>query len=306
MTHLPTAEGTPGPEIDIDAALVRTLLKTQHPDLADYALRPMGSGWDNAMFRLDDTMGHAMTVRLPRRKAAANLIRHEQMWLPRIAKQLSISAPVPLREGQPSDEYPYYWSVLPWLEGETADLAEPDGKQAKQFGAFLRSLHTPNPNISSDDAPSNPFRGIPLRERSRQTLSVLQQLETNTPFITPSIKQIWHDAVNAPIATEKRWLHGDLHPRNILVKDGIISGIIDWGDITSGDVATDLAAVWMLFSESKAQTLAFSHYGASELEIVRSKGWAISFAAFLLQTGLVDNPRNAAIGEKIFKRLQAP
>ena len=194
---------------------------------------------------------------------------------------------------------------LPWLAGETADLAQPNREQAKQFGEFLRSLHTPSPAIPPADAPPNPFRGIPLCERSPQTLPVLQQLEANTPFITPRIKQLWRDAVNAPIATEKRWLHGDLHPRNILVGNGIISGIIDWGDITSGDVATDLVAVWMLFSDAETQNLALAHYGASELEISRSKGWAISFAAFLLQTGLIDNPRNAAIGKKILESLQA-
>lgn len=296
MTHSPVLEGTPGSEITVDKDLVRSLLKEQHCDLAEHSIQPMGSGWDNAMFRLGETM----TVRLPRRKLAAGLIEHEQTWLPQIANRLTLPTPVPLRVGKPSASYPWHWSVLPWIDGETADVAEPNREQAVRFGEFLRSLHTPAPTT----APSNPFRGISLLARSPQTQPVLERLETQTPLITPRIKQIWQEALWAPTTDEKRWLHGDLHPRNVLVKKGIISGVIDWGDMTSGDVATDLAAVWMLFSDVKTQSLALSQYGASKLETVRAKGWAISFAVFLLHTGLIDNSRNAAIGERILQRLQ--
>ena len=302
VTHLPLSEGTPGSELEIDEALVRSLLEEQHCDLASYPLRSIGSGWDNAMFRL----GTEMSVRLPRRKAAASLIQHEQSWLPTLAARLTLPVPVPIRAGKPSAHYPYCWSVLPWMDGETADLAALDCEQAAVFGEFLRSLHNPALDTPDpDNAPHNPFRGVPLSVRSPQIEPILNQLAAATPFITPTIKQIWRDAVSAPVATEKRWLHGDLHPRNILVKDGVLSGIIDWGDMTAGDIATDLAAVWMLFPKADVRRAALSCYGASDSEIQRAKGWAITFATFLLHTGLVDNPRNAAIGAKILKHLQS-
>jgi len=298
-------QGTPAADIEISADLVRALVTAQHPDLPSDLIRSVGSGWDNAMFWLGssaegDVDGGAAVVRFPRRKAAADLIRHEQRWLPQLAPQLTLPVPVPIRTGNPSESYPWHWSVLPWIAGETADAVSLKREEAGRLGAFLRSLHT----LAPENAPHNPFRGIPLQMRSRQTQPILQQLQTETSFITPRIEQLWQDALSAPVSIEKRWLHGDLHPRNILVKDGAISGIIDWGDITSGDVATDLSAVWMLFSDVDAQRLAFAHYGASDVEIVRSKGWAIAFAAFLLQTGLVDNPRNAAIGARILRHLQ--
>ncbi|MGB7485903.1 MAG: aminoglycoside phosphotransferase family protein [Phormidesmis sp.] len=264
MTCSLVQEGTPSPEIEVDKDLVRALLKEQHCDLAEHPIQPMGSRWDNAMFRLGETM----TVRLPRRKAAVNLIEHEQTWLPRLANRLTLPAPVPLRVGNPSVHYPWQWSVLPWIDGETADVVEPNHEQAARFGVFLRSLHI----LAPSTAPSNPFRGMSLLARSPQTQPVLESLEIGTSLITPRIKQIWQQALEAPTTDEKRWLHGDLHPHNVLVKDKIISGVIDWGDMTSGDVATDLAAVWMLFLDVETRKLALSQYGASKSEIVRAKG----------------------------------
>ena len=300
-------KGTPTADVEIDSALVRSLLEAQHPDLAHYSLELMGAGWDNTMFKLGD----ALVVRLPRRLAAANLIRHEQNWLPQIAHRLTLPAPVPIRIGQPSERYPWRWSVLPWIEGETADQLAIKPAEADRFGLFLRSLHT----LAPTNAPRNPFRGVPLAARSRKTQPILNKLARSTSLMTPRIKQLWQDALSAPASTEQRWLHGDLHPRNVLVNasannlgntsanNGTISGIIDWGDMTSGDVATDLAAIWMLFPTKPAQHSALARYGASQAEIKRGQGWAITFAALLLETGLVDNPRNAAIGRSILANL---
>jgi aminoglycoside phosphotransferase (APT) family kinase protein len=101
------------------------------------------------------------------------------------------------------------------------------------------------------------------------------------------------------------WLHGDLHPRNVLVEQGTISGVIDWGDITSGDRATDLAAIWMLFDEPQARRMALTAYGdLSAATLARARGWAVHFATILLDSGLVDNPRHALIGELTLRRLE--
>lgn len=99
------------------------------------------------------------------------------------------------------------------------------------------------------------------------------------------------------------WLHGDLHARNVLVKDGAISGVIDWGDMTAGDVATDLASIWMLLGDAGARAKARAAYGADEATWARAKGWAVLFAAILLDTGLTDTPRHAVMGERAFQRL---
>lgn len=286
--------GTPASEIEIDASLVYSLLAAQHSDLAHLPLHLLDAGWDNVMFRLGDQL----SVRLPRRKIAAPLIEHEQTWLPQLPN-LPIPIPIPCRLGHPGQGYPWKWGVLPWLEGVTADQQEPTQDQAQQFAKFLRSLHRPAPS----NAPSNPFRGVPLHRRAAFVEERMQRLEQKTDLITPVIKRAWNQALDAPIDVEATWIHGDLHARNVLVKQGVITGVIDWGDMTRGDQATDLAAIWMLFSDPETRQQVALEYNASDATLQRARGWAIFFGIVLLDTGLIDNPQHATIGERALRHI---
>lgn len=155
--------GKPAAEVEIDERAAHALLLDQHPDLAGLPLRHVDSGWDNVMFRLGDELA----LRFPRRKIAAALIEHEQTWLPAVARSLPLPVPVPLRVGQPGRGYPWRWSILPWLTGTTADQCAPRSDQAAMFGKFLASLHRPAP----PDAPRNPYRGVPLRNRMDELMA---------------------------------------------------------------------------------------------------------------------------------------
>jgi aminoglycoside phosphotransferase (APT) family kinase protein len=291
-----SAIGTPPAEVTIDTHLVQALLTAQHPDLADLPLQLVDAGWDNTMFRLGDHLA----VRLPRRQLAAQLIENEQTWLPLIADRLTLPVPNPYRIGKPALGYPWCWSVLPWLPGITADQAEPLANQAQPLALFLRSLHVPAP----PNTPLNNFRGVPLADRATAVAERIQRLTATTNLISPVIQSIWQQALQARIDTAPTWLHGDLHPRNVLVEQGAISGIIDWGDLTAGDIATDLAAIWMLLADRSARQQAIDIYGhVSESTRSRALGWAILFGIVLLDTGLIDNPRNAAIGQQILQRV---
>jgi aminoglycoside phosphotransferase (APT) family kinase protein len=292
----PPSSGTPAAEVALDSAFVAELLAEQHPDLAHLALYEVEAGWDNALFRLGDDLA----VRLPRRAAAAPLIMHEQRWLPHLAERLTLPVPVPLRIGRPARAYPWHWSVVPWMTGVAADLHAPDAAQARPFAAFLRSLHVPAPA----DAPTNRFRGVPLQQRAAAVEARLQRLGSTTDLITPQIRQIWQAALAAPLDVLPTWLHGDLHPRNVLVEHGAITGVIDWGDLTTGDSATDLAAIWMLFADPDARQTALAANGElSEATLQRARGWAMFFGVMLLDSGLIDNPRNAALGARTLQRV---
>jgi aminoglycoside phosphotransferase (APT) family kinase protein len=293
---MPAPLGTPAAEFLIDEALVHRLIAEQHADLAHLPLRAVGEGWDNAMFRL----GEHLAVRLPRRAAGATLIGHEQRWLPVLSKQVSLPVPTPYRVGKPSQGYPWGWSVVPWLKGLTADQSEPSATQAAVFGGFLRSLHIHAPL----DAPLNAVRGGPLQQRAASVQARMDRLGLQTDLITSQLRQVWDFALRAPLDGTPTWLHGDLHPRNVLVEDGVITGVIDWGDMCSGDSATDLASSWTLFGDTRSRQELWRAYGEiSEPTLQRATGWALLFGLALLETGLNDNPRNAAIGEKILKRL---
>jgi aminoglycoside phosphotransferase (APT) family kinase protein len=147
-------------------------------------------------------------------------------------------------------------------------------------------------------------RGVPLWRRAAAIEERMRRLSVKTDSITKPVKRTWETALQAPYARSSKWLHGDLHARNALVENDAITGIIDWGDITSGDVATDLAAIWMLFSEQTARQKALSEYAdISEATLQRAKGWAVLFGVALLDTGLIDHPRHARMGEQILRRV---
>lgn len=288
--------GTPRAEVAIDQALVQRLLEEQHPDLARLPLAPMDSGWDNVMYRLGD----AMAVRMPRRAVGAALVEREQAWLPKIAPSLPFPVPAPLRVGAPGGGYPWRWSVVPWMRGHTADKSPPDAAQAMRLGAFLDALHVPAP----ENAPLNPMRGVPLATTAASFMDRVERLKTTPYAVSDDVMRIWREALEAPIDIQPTWIHGDLHSRNVLVDDGAIAGVIDWGDMARGDRATDLAAIWMLFDDSAArEAVRRSMSPVSDATWTRAKGWAARFGVLLLESGLHDHPAHAAIGKATLSRL---
>ena len=293
-THAEPPRGSPPADVDVTAALVHALLQSQHPDLAGEPLRAESAGWDNTMFRL----GERWAVRLPRRALAAQLCLHEQAWLPQLAPSLPLPIPTPVRVGVPGCGYPWHWSVVPWLSGVTADLDAPHSDQGPRLAAFLNALHAP----AAAGAPMNAFRGVPLRERLDMIELRLRRLQGKTDVITDRVRSLLAEALDVPIDVEATWVHGDLHARNVLVKDGVITGIIDWGDLCKGDRATDLACIWMLLDERSARAAAMRHCtGVSEDTWVRARGWAIFFGVVLLD--LVASPRHAAMGRQTLLRV---
>ena len=289
--------GTPVAEVHIDATLVRSLIRDQFPQHANLSLRPVGSGWDNVMMRL----GSDMLVRLPRRSVAVPLIEHEQRWLPILAPRLPIAVPALIHAGRPSARFPWPWSITAWLPGEAADLAMPHPKEGSRLAEFLAALHHRAP----PEAPSNAWRGVPLATRAESVAERMHRLRSQTDLIIPRLEEVWLEALDAPQTTDARWLHGDLHPLNVLVLRGRITGIIDWGDITSGDIATDLAAFWVLLDGPGQQRFLASYGDIEQATLARARGWAILFGAMLLDTGLVDHPRHAAAGAKTLRRVVA-
>jgi len=295
-TNVPQLTKRPAAEVVVNTETVRALLRAQHPDLSDLPLQETAAGWDNFIFRL----GEGMSVRLPRRLASVAMLEHEQCWLPAIASQLPIPVPAPLRIGKPDGQYPWPWSILPWLSGETADLAPLTADQAKPLARFLRALHVAAP----EDAPKNPSRGVPLQQRATAVEERMSRLARETSLMTPTVTKVWESALQAPPAERATWFHGDLHPQNVLTQNGQLAGAIDWADIAAGDSATDLASIWMLLPTVAARETAIAEYGSlSPATWSRALGWAINLGTLLLETGLAENPRHAAIGELTLRRI---
>lgn len=291
------ALGTPESEIDVDESLIQSLLVEQHPDLADQPITMMDAGWDNAMARI----GNELAIRLPRRAIAVPFLEAEQAWLPTIAERLPIAVPTPVRKGVAGSLFPWPWSVLPWLDGTTANREFLRNDQARPLAEFLRALHITAP----ENAPRNSMRGLPLTTRIDDINPRIDRLRRKTDYVTDAIERAWQLALVAPVAEMQVWIHGDLHARNILVSEGRLCGVIDWGDITAGDPATDLACLWMLLDESAARHSALSTYGIADQTLVqRAIGWAVVFGVLLLDTGLVDHAEHAAMGADTLRRVE--
>lgn len=281
----------PKAEVDITPGLVRRLLADQHPDLAELPLTVVANGWDNTMLRL----GGALAVRLPRRERAAELARNEQRRLGEIAARLDTPVPAPVRVGVPGRGYPWHWSVVPWFDGVTAaevPVAERGGLVGP-LADFVVRLHVPAPA----DAPANPFRGVPLAARAE---GFHRRLEASKVPRRGRLAALWDGLATAPVwPGPALWLHGDLHPANLLAGGGRgLAAVLDFGDLTSGDPATDLAVAWMLFgpAERTAFRARVDAAGTVDPHVWdRARAWALLFGV-LLADHSDDSPVLAAIG----------
>jgi aminoglycoside phosphotransferase (APT) family kinase protein len=250
------------------------------------------------MFRL----GEQLAVRLPRRALAADLILHEQRWLPMFAKQVRpLKIPLPVRTGAPQEGYPWAWSIVPWIDGETSDVAPLAEDQAEVLGRFFNVLHRP----AHPQAPRNPYRGVPLAQREDAFHARVEKLRGRSKSIDAAIVRIWNEALAAPLDAAATWIHGDLHPRNVLSIHGRIEGIIDWGDLAQGDRASDLAAVWMLLPSVEGRRRAIdSCPTVSSATWMRAKGWAALYAAIFLDAALDSDAGMVAMAERTLERLK--
>jgi len=283
--------GTPPAERDVDEALVRDLLVAQAPDLATLPLHDPRDGWDNRTWRLGDDLA----VRLPRREAAAQLLLHEQRWLGSIAGRLPLPVPAPIVLGRPTAHFPWAWSVVPWYSGEVAGRSPVEPAEAATLGRFLAALHTP----AGDEAPENPYRGIPLAARIPWVEHWLatEHQPADADLVARSAALVIATVADQPPTRSRVWLHGDLHPRNILVRDGRLAAILDWGDVCAGDPATDLASVWWLF-DVEHHAAFWSSYGARPDDHAtamwhRARAWAAVFGLMFLHFATADDPDRA-------------
>jgi aminoglycoside phosphotransferase (APT) family kinase protein len=289
--------GIPPAEVDIDERLVRGLLRSQHPDLAGLPLRHVATGWDNVTYRL----GGELAVRLPRISAAASLIALEQRWLPWLAGHLPVAVPVPLRHGGPGDGFSWPWSIVPWMAGRTVDREPLNPDEAGLLGRFLASLHLPPPA----GFPRNGYRGIPLASLSEPMepkFAALAASGTGLAVPAAAVRDVWQQAVAAPLDAADKCIHGDLHPRNLVASQGRLAAVLDWGDMTAGDPATDLAAAWLLFPAAAHGALWAAYGHVSVHTMTRARGWAVFFGTTQLTLGLDSDPVLAGIGRRTLER----
>jgi aminoglycoside phosphotransferase (APT) family kinase protein len=194
---------------------------------------------------------------------------------------------------------------VPWLCGASALHAGFDrGADGRALGDFLHRLHAPAP----PDAPRNPWRGVPLAERTGWLCEHARAADDHG--VDPGdAMRVWNDALSAkPWSGPPLWIHGDLHPGNLLVREGAISAVIDFGDLTSGDPATDFACVWMLgapFVVSGLVETARNEWTAADDDLMRrARGWALAIGLAILASPHADAPMQRMAAATVMAALQ--
>ncbi|MEJ3656994.1 phosphotransferase [Actinomycetes bacterium KLBMP 9759] len=264
------------------AGLVRALLRDQHPDLAELPLREVEGGWGNRMWRLGDDL----VVRIQRMETSPYPQLQERRWLPLLAPRLPLPIPVPVRSGVPCELFPKLWTVMTWVPGLPLDRGSiTRGEHAADaLAAFLRALHVPAPAdapVDRDGRGGHPALSTDGFDRFLHAVDV-----GAIGSDAAAVRAVWGDAV-AATAWEGRpvWVHGDLHPANVVVADGTLVGVVDFGDMFAGDPAVDLAAAWVLLPTGVTARF-FATYGqADEATIRRARGFAALKSLFLMLMG---------------------
>ena len=243
-------------ELAIDAALVRRLLDEQFPQWSALPLRRIEpSGTVNAIFRLGDRL----SVRLPRRAGPTEPGSKEFDWLPTLAASLPVEIPLPVAQGRPDGGYPFYWDVYTWVEGETVPVETIDAIQAaRDLAAFVAVLQR-------------------VAERDKEMQHWFARFSGD-----PAVKLEWERALAAPAWDGPPiWHHGDLDARNWLVREGRISGVIDWGAAGAGDPACDVMVAWKLRSPA-ARDAFRERLPTDDATWDRARGWVLSQAVAAL------------------------
>ncbi|MBP2352862.1 aminoglycoside phosphotransferase (APT) family kinase protein [Kribbella aluminosa] len=262
----------PVPErIEIEAAQVRRLVAEQFPQWTALAVRPVDNGgWDNRTFHL----GADMVVRMPSAAEYAQAVEKEHRWLPVFAPLLPLPIPVPLAQGEPTSAYPHPWSIYQWLDGVTATadrIADPV-QFALDLAGFLVALQ----RVDATDGPQpgihNWYRGGTLRTYDENAQAAFEELEA---YVDVELaREIWANSVDARWDRVDRWFHGDVAEGNLLLENGQLSAVIDFGTCGVGDPACDLAIAWTLLTADGRQAFR-NRLSVDDPTWARGRGWAL-------------------------------
>lgn len=271
-------------EIETYVGLVRRLVAAQFPQLSDLSIEPVESyGTDHDIYRLGDQLA----IRLPRIEWATNQAAKEAAWLPRLAPHLPLAVPVQMAMGHPADGYPFDWSIYEWLPGENANGTIEDlDEAAVDLAAFITALR----QIDTTGAPPRRqgARGSPLAELDEEVRRAIDRLGGRIDG--NAALHSWEESLNAPAWNDPEvWVHGDLLPGNLLVIDGRLSAVIDWGGLNVGDPACDLQPAWNVF-EGGSRRRFRDEIAVDDASWLRGRGWALAQAVWALPYYWDTNP----------------
>lgn len=257
--------------IRINAFLVHKLISSQFPQWSHLPIAPVKQGgWDNRTFHL----GEHMSVRLPSAAEYADKVEKEQYWLPKLAPHLPLQIPKPFAMGSPIKEYPFRWSIYQWIDGETAspeNILDWD-QFATKLAHFLIALQHIDTTGGPVAGAHNFYRGGSLQIYDAETKQAIMELGDKIDI--ESVIRIWNEAVSSIWDKPSVWVHGDIAPSNLLVKNGKLTAVIDFGGLGIGDPACDYAIAWTFF-DTENRMIFRKTLAVDDETWSRGRGWAL-------------------------------
>ncbi|WSQ14557.1 aminoglycoside phosphotransferase family protein [Streptomyces sp. NBC_01231] len=277
----------------IDAALVKRLIAAQFPQWTGLAVTPVEvDGWDNRTYRLGDDM----TVRLPTAAGYVPAVGKECEWLPRLAASLPVAIPTILAQGAPGEGYPFPWSVRGWLKGQTssperiADLT----RFAIAVADFVLALQRCDVVGGPAAGEHSWYRGASPAHYDDETRRCLAVLDGRVD--TRRASEVWDAALAAEWHGAPVWFHGDIAGGNLLVMDGKLTAVIDFGTSGVGDPACDLVIAWTMFSGASREAFR-NTVGQDDGMWARARGWAL-WKALLVLSECIDTDEALAASSR--------
>lgn len=275
--------------LHITAELARKLIIQQFPEYGHLPVTPVEKqGHDNRTYRL----GSHMLIRMPTAESYALKVPKEQEILPKLKPYLSIDIPCPLKMGVPSGDYPYPFSIYKWLEGQSINLLELDDRALQQLAfdlaKFLKELQGIRWVDGLLPGQHNWWRGDHISVYDKEARDQIAQLVG--VIDTQKAMDLWEQALQTKWNKPPLWIHGDFAVGNMLMQNGNLSAIIDFGGMACGDPACDLVIAWT-FLKGKAREIFIREMTLDNDTWLRSKAWALWKATFeLCQIGDKNSP----------------
>jgi aminoglycoside phosphotransferase (APT) family kinase protein len=286
--------------VEITVQLVEKLIQSQFPEWSHLPVDPVErQGNDNRTFRLGKEMG----IRLPSAERYVPQVEKEYYWLPILKEYIDLSISLPLAKGNPGEGYPWVWSINQWIAGDTASISNVKdlNRFALDLALFLKQLQS----IASSEGPRagqhNFFRGGSISVYDKETKTVIQN--TKSKFDETTASEIWNKALQSQWKERPVWVHGDIAPGNLLVnREGILSGVIDFGILGVGDPSCDLAMAWTFFDDESRRVFKKT-MDLDEGTWNRGRGWALWKALITYDYFYREDQERAAEMERVIDNI---
>ncbi len=202
----------------------------------------------------------------------------------------------------PGAGYPWAWSIYGWLDGKPAHRARIHdlGRFAVDLARFLVALRGIDARNGPVAGTHNFHRGGSLRVYDTETRQSISMLADEIDIAT--VMEVWDSALATQWRGPAVWVHGDVAETNLLVKEGRLNAVIDFGCAGVGDPSCDLVIAWTFLDPTYRKEFR-STVALDPATWKRARGWGIWKALITLVQLRDTNPIMAKKARQVIRDI---